>query len=134
MNTDEKEIRALVATWMTATRKSDADTVLGLMADDAKFLVPGQPPFGKETFAQTAQAPSSASMEIDGDSDILEITVTGDWAFMVSHLTVTVRSGGSVQMVRAGHTLSVLKKTDGRWQLFRDANLLVPVQETTDNP
>jgi len=130
MNDDEKEIRELVATWMKATKEGDADAVLNLMADDATFIVPGQPPFGKEAFAQAADDPSSASMEIDGDSDILEITVANEWAFMLSHLTVTVSSGGSVQMVRAGNTLTVLKKNNGRWQLFRDANLLVPVQNS----
>lgn len=130
MNSDEKEIRELVSTWMRATKDGDADTVLGLMADDAKFVVPGQPPFGKKAFAQAARDPSFRSMEIDGDSEILEITVTGEWAFMLSHLTVTVRSGGSVQMIRAGNTLTVLKKINGRWQLFRDANLLVPVQDS----
>jgi len=130
MNDDEKEIRELVATWMKATKEGDADAVLNLMADDATFIVPGQPPFGKEAFAQAANDPSSASMEIDGDSDILEITVANEWAFMLSHLTVTVSSGGSVQMVRAGNTLTVLRKTNDRWQLFRDANLLVPVQDS----
>lgn len=130
MSSDEREIRELVSTWMEATKEGDADTVLSLMADDAKFVVPGQPPFGKEAFAQAANDPSSSSMEIDGDSEILEITVAGEWAFMLSHLTVTVRSGGSVQMVRAGNTLTVLKKINGHWKLFRDANLLVPVQDS----
>jgi ketosteroid isomerase-like protein len=30
---------------------------------------------------------------------------------------------------RSGHTLSVLKKQNGAWVLFRDANLLSVVQE-----
>jgi len=30
-------------------------------------------------------------------------------------------------MKRAGHTLSVLKKQNGKWVLARDANLLAPV-------
>jgi hypothetical protein len=30
-------------------------------------------------------------------------------------------------MARAGHTLSILRKRDGRWVLARDANLLAPV-------
>jgi hypothetical protein len=29
---------------------------------------------------------------------------------------------------RAGHTLSVLQKVDGRWLLARDANMLTPVE------
>ncbi|MGH1351519.1 MAG: YybH family protein [Methyloligellaceae bacterium] len=125
MTSDEKEIRELVATWMKATREGDASKVLELMTDDARFIVPGQPPFGKEAFVQAA----NSSMEIDGNSEILEITIAGEWAFMLSYLTVTVKSGGSVQMVRAGNTLTVLKKINGHWKLFRDANLLVPVQD-----
>lgn len=132
MNSDENEIRTLVSTWMKATKEGDSDTVLSLMADDAKFVVPGQSPFGKDAFAQAGNDPSSSSMEIDGDSEILEITVAGEWAFMLTHLTVTVRSGGTAQMVRAGNTLTVLRKIDGRWQLYRDANLLVPVQDSSN--
>jgi hypothetical protein len=30
-------------------------------------------------------------------------------------------------MTRAGHTLSILMKQDGRWVLARDANMLAPV-------
>jgi hypothetical protein len=46
MQSDEQEIRQLVATWMEATKAGDADTVLSLMADDVVFLVAGQPPMG----------------------------------------------------------------------------------------
>lgn len=134
MNSDEKEIRELVATWMQATKEGNAQTVLDLMADDATFIVPGQLPFGKEAFAAAADDHNTASLEIDGESDILEITVAGEWAFMLSHLTVKVKSGGAVQMVRAGNTLTVLTKREGRWLLFRDANLLVPVQEGNGAP
>ena len=102
MTRDEEEIRDLVATWMQATREGDGETVLGLMADDARFIVPGQPPFGKEAFAAAAEDPAAAAMEIDSDSEILEITVAGEYAFMLAHLTVTVKSAGKVQMVRAG--------------------------------
>jgi hypothetical protein len=30
-------------------------------------------------------------------------------------------------MTRAGHTLSVLNKQNGKWMLARDANMLAPV-------
>lgn len=71
-------------------------------------------------------------MEIDGESEVLEITVTGGWAFMLSHLTVKVKVEGSPEMVRAGNTLTVLTKRGGRWLLFRDANLLVQEQQSSD--
>ena len=126
---DEQQIRDLVATWMSATRAGDIDTVLSLMTDDVVFLVAGQPPFGKQKFAETVRAPAGAVMpKIDGRSDIQEIHVAGDLAFMWTKLTVEVTPpGGGAPLKRAGHTLSVLRKSGGRWQLARDANLLVPV-------
>ena len=51
MNTEEQAIRDLVASWHRATAAGDVDTVLGLMADDVVFLVPGQPPMkGRSSF------------------------------------------------------------------------------------
>ena len=35
-------------------------------------------------------------------------------------------------MKRAGHTLTVFRKTDGKWLLARDANLLSPVGVETE--
>jgi ketosteroid isomerase-like protein len=32
-------------------------------------------------------------------------------------------------MVRAGHTLTILRKEAGKWKIARDANLLAPVAE-----
>jgi ketosteroid isomerase-like protein len=48
MTEDERVIRELINTWMTATRTGDVPTVLSLMNDDAIFMVPGQEPFGKK--------------------------------------------------------------------------------------
>jgi uncharacterized protein (TIGR02246 family) len=127
---DEQQIRDLVATWMSATKAGDIATVSGLMTDDVVFLVTGQPPFGKEKFAAAMKpAITGAPMpKIDGHSEIQEIKVSGDWAFMWSRLTVEVTPpDGGTTLKRAGHTLSVLRKTNGKWQLARDANLLSPV-------
>jgi uncharacterized protein (TIGR02246 family) len=130
MQTDEQEIRQLVATWMTATKSGDIETVLGLMADDVVFLLPGQPPMiGKSAFAAAAKAQSNkAAPQFEGTSEIQEIQVLGDWAFMWTKLTVIVTQPGSAaSLPRAGHTLSILKKQNGKWVLARDANLLAPV-------
>jgi uncharacterized protein (TIGR02246 family) len=51
MTPDEQAIRTLVSLWHTATAAGDVDTVLGLMAEDVVFLVPGHPPMrGRSTF------------------------------------------------------------------------------------
>lgn len=125
MRNDDEEIRALVATWMDATRAGDTAKVVDLMTDDAVFLVAGRPPFGKHEFLQAAQAQSASALVFDGHSDIQELQVHGDWAYMRTHLTVTTTQPGQAPMVRSGHTLTIFRKEHGRWRLARDANLLV---------
>jgi uncharacterized protein (TIGR02246 family) len=123
---DERAIRDLVAAWMTASAAGDLATVLDLMADDAVFMVPGREPFGKEEFATAADA--SRGVRMEGTSDIRELTVLGDWAYMRSYLTVTMTPPGGEPVRRAGYTLTVLRRQpDGRWVLARDANLLTAV-------
>jgi uncharacterized protein (TIGR02246 family) len=132
MQSDEQEIRQLVTTWVEATKAGDSDTVLSLMADDVVFLVTGQPPMiGKSAFASALHGHSVEGRPgIDGKSEIQEIQVIGDWAYMWTKLTVVITPpGGASPMTRAGHTLSILKKQGGRWLLARDANMLSPVSQ-----
>ena len=129
MTPDEREIRELVATWMSATKAGDLPTVLSLMTDDVVFLVSGQPPFGKQQFAAAMKpgAAGAAVAQIDGRNEIQEIRISGDHAYLWTRLSVEVTPPGGVTVKRAGHTLSVLRKEGGRWLLARDANLLSPV-------
>jgi uncharacterized protein (TIGR02246 family) len=123
MTDDERAIRDLVETWMTASGKGDAEAVLGLMADDVIFMTPGREPFGKEEFRASFEAMSGVKM--DGRSDIRELEVAGDWAWVRNHIELTVTRPGSDPVHRSGYTLTILRKgVDGRWRLFRDANLL----------
>jgi len=120
---DEQAIRKLVETWMKASQAGDIETVLSLMSDDVVFMVPGREPFGKEAFRAASE--SVTDTRIEGKSDVSEIRVLGDWAYLRNRLEVkmTLPDGNSVR--RAGYTLTILNKTaDGRWLLTRDANLL----------
>ena len=131
MQDDEQEIRQLVSTWMAATKAGDVETVLSLMADDVIFLVPGQPVMRKAGFAAAARAQAGPDgPKFDGSSEIQEIKILGEWAFMWARLTVIVTPpGGAPSMTRAGHTLTLFKKQGGKWVLARDANMLAPVRE-----
>lgn len=127
MQTDEQAIRELTATWMTATKAGDIETVLSLMADDVVFLIAGQPPMtGKASYAAAARPkPNQPPPQIDGTSEIQEIKVLGDWAFMWTKLKVVMTPpGGAMPVTRAGNTLTILQKQNGKWLLARDANLL----------
>lgn len=129
MSDDEQQIRDLVATWMAASKAGDVEKVLSLMTDDAVFLLPGQPPMRKSAFAAAAAAQSKQdSPKFDGTNEIQEITVIGDWAFMWTKLRVVATPpNGAAPIVRAGPTLSILKKERRKWRLARDANMLAPV-------
>lgn len=132
MKTDEDQIRNLVRGWMQASTAGDVDTVLGMMTEDVVFLVPGQPPMHKQDFAALARAQASPSgPRFDGASDIQEIQVIGEWAFLWSRLkVVATHADGSPAITRDGHTLSILTREQGRWLLARDANLLGPARHT----
>ena len=80
------------------------------MADDVVFLVCGRPPMcGTVRFAATQAA--LAEIEIDATSEIQEIKVLGDWAYVWTQLSVvmTPQSGGDANK-RSGNTLSILQK------------------------
>ena len=130
MDRDEQEIRALVRTWMEHSKTGRYEEVLELMTEDAVFLQPGKPPMiGKAQFAEALKIASHAqkgAVTFDGKSEIREVRVMGEWAFMWTHLILTIRAPGDPPMTRTGHTLTVLRKEDGRWKLARDANLLGP--------
>ena len=128
-STEEQKIRDLVTTWMAASKSGDLATVLGLMSDDVVFMTPGNAPFGKEAFAKASQA--MAGIDIDGQSEIAEIKVLGDWAWLRNRLRVTVTPPGGKPIVRSGYTLTILiKNAEGKWVIARDANMLALEKET----
>ena len=106
----------------------------GALADDRGRGVPrgrAAPPFGKQKFAAAMKpaAPHGSDAE-DRRAQRNPGNPRGRrLGLHVERLNVEVTPpGGGRPTKRAGHTLSVLQKVDGRWQLARDANLLTPVE------
>jgi uncharacterized protein (TIGR02246 family) len=122
MSPDEAAIRDLVSTWMKASAAGDLQTVLSLMTDDVVFMVLGREPFGKEAFAAMSQGMSN--VRVEGASDIRELKVLGDWAYLRNYLHIIVTPSGGAAVRRAGWTLTILRKEGGQWKIARDANLL----------
>ena len=123
MTHDEQAIRELVDQWMAASKAADTPTRLSLLSDDVLFMVPGQEPFGKESFAAMANGMKDTSIE--GTIDIQELRVLGDWAWMRNRLSITVTPPNGEPQQRSGYTLTILRKQDdGHWVIARDANLL----------
>src|SRR5882724_10431848 len=113
MTADERAIRELVDTWLTASKTGDLHTVLSLMTDDVVFMVPGQAPFGKDAFAAASKGMKDA--QFDGRSEIKELNVLGDWAYLRNYMEVRVTPPGQGTPVnRSGYTLTILRRgTDG---------------------
>lgn len=127
MTDDERAIRTVVDRWFAATRAGDVAAVLELMTDDVVFMVPGREPFGKVAFAASFQGMANVVME--GTSEIVELRVLGDWAYLRNHIDLTVTPPSGEPVRRSGYTLTILRKEhDGRWRLARDANLLAKVE------
>ena len=124
MTNDERAIRELVDTWLAASKAGDLATVLSLMTDDVIFTVPGRKPFGKEAFEAAWEG--MKNVRIEGHSDIEEIKVLGDWAYLRNYIEMTmIPHNGGKPVHRTGYTLTILRKEgDGRWRIARDANLL----------
>lgn len=123
MTDDEAAIRDLIANWLTASKAGNTETVLSLIHDDALFHVPGAEPFGKAAFESASE--QMKNLRIEGDSQMLEVEVCGNTAWCRTLLTMTITPPDGQPVRRGGYTLSVLRKSPaGKWQLFRDANLL----------
>ncbi|HEY4070732.1 MAG TPA: SgcJ/EcaC family oxidoreductase [Sphingomicrobium sp.] len=123
MTDDERQIRDLVDEWMEASRAGDTDTVLGLMTDDVIFMTASREPFGKDEFRATSE--SMRDVRVDGRAEIREVEVLGNWAWIRNHIDLTLSPSEGAPLRRSGYTLTILRKgDDGRWRLFRDANLV----------
>jgi uncharacterized protein (TIGR02246 family) len=97
------------------------------MTDDVVFSVPGHEPFGKEAFASASRGMEGVRME--GTSDIRELVVLGDWAYLRNFIAMTVTPPDGAPVKRAGYTLTILRKVGGRWLLARDANLVTTLAD-----
>lgn len=129
---DERAIKALFDNWITATTEGNLNLAQQAIADDAIFLVPGVGVMDKMTFAQAAagESPEDSPMIYDLSSNIREIRVIGEYAYLwsESELNITPKQGGDT-VTMAGHSLSVLQKIDGHWQIIRDANTITAVSD-----
>ena len=109
---------------MQASADGDLPQVLALMDDDVVFLGPGRPPMRKAEF-EAASKKMAGKVRIDGRSDIQEVRVSGDWAYVWTELTITMHPSDGAPVHRRGPGLSVWRKQpDGAWIMFRDANMV----------
>ncbi|TDR20496.1 YybH family protein [Marinicella litoralis] len=127
---DEQAIRELFNNWIKATTEGNLELARQCIADDAVFLVPGAGEMDKETFAQGAAggSPEESPIDFELDSQIRELKVFGDQACLwIESKLLCKPKNGDPSTTMAGHSLSVLEKRAGRWQIIRDANTMTVV-------
>ena len=131
-SSDEQAIRELVDRWLIASERGDLSTILNLLADDVVFMVPNKEPFGRDEFSRSYEQTKSAKMKTK--SDIQEIKIIGDWAWMRNFLRVTFTDANGQSSTHSGYVLTILnRRPDGSWVIARDANLLTPENRASDN-
>jgi uncharacterized protein (TIGR02246 family) len=130
MALDERDIREVHSTWISAVNAGDLVRLLTLMTDDVVFLNPGQAPLGRDGFSDNFSA-AHQQVRIRCSSELEEVIVVGGVAYTRSRdaLSVTPHTGGEATQL-AGHRITVYRKqTDGRWLLARDAHTLSAVEK-----
>lgn len=127
MSEDERKIREVISTWISATQAGDLKTVLSLMDEDVVFLRAGCPPMrGRKAFGEESKGMEGARFE--GKSNVQEIRIFGELACCWQHLSITMTPPNGAEMKLAGDILGIFRKEpNGKWVLFRDANMLSPV-------
>ena len=98
MTEDERAIRELIDSWLAATKAGDLQAVLSLMTEDVVFMVPGAAPFGRDAFAESFSA--MAGVRLDGRSEIQELQILGDWAYLRNLINMIVSPPGGAAPVR----------------------------------
>ena len=129
MAPDERDIRELHSTWISAVNAGDLVRLVTLMTDDVVFLNPGQAPLGRDGFSQHFSV-AHQQVRVRCSSELEEVVVVGKVAYTRSRdaLSVTPRSGGEAMQL-AGYRITVYRQqTDGRWLLARDAHTQSPVE------
>ena len=84
--THEIAIRELVEAWMAASRRGDVADRARTMTDDVFSWSRAASRSAKTSSAQSSEAMSG--VRIDGRSDIHELRVLGDWAWIRNHLEI----------------------------------------------
>lgn len=115
--------------WMRAATRGDLDSVLGVLAEEVVFFLPGRPALrGRDLFAEGFREALRHS-HIEGVSEIQDIRIADGHAYCWSQLSlsITPRQGG-LSRRRAGSALAVFRQDrEGGWKLIHYANLFTEV-------
>jgi uncharacterized protein (TIGR02246 family) len=116
---DEAAVRALIEKVEAANNAGDVEGWVGLFAPDFAYMAPGAPTVRtRPELVEVARVGfrNRASIAIDP----VEIEICGDWAYVRSHVTGTVKLHGSGETapVRVKQ-LEILRRHPDGWRIAR---------------
>ncbi len=118
---DEAAIRSLNQTWIKSYNAGDAKTIIGLYAENAVLMAPGAPAASgsaaiRDYFVRDVAEVKKAGLvfSVLGKT---EVGVSGDLAWESGAYLAKDKAGATVDK---GKFLSVSRKKDGKWFMFRD--------------
>jgi uncharacterized protein (TIGR02246 family) len=118
--TDMVSVGELNKAWAAAYNAGDADGVANLYTDDATVTPPGVAALVGRDAIRTFIASDSAATKAAGLTMNIassDMGVTPDLAYDTGTFTVTDAAGATVD---SGSYVSIVKKKDGKWFLYRD--------------
>jgi uncharacterized protein (TIGR02246 family) len=125
-SSDESEVRHVIEECVAGTALGDLARVAPHLTDDFTYFLTGEPAVrGKEAFLGALQL-LITNAKMTAEVEVQEVQISGDLAYTLNWLTLTLAPlDGAPPRRRAGHTLTLLRHSpSGRWQAFRNANLL----------
>lgn len=115
-----QEIRAALASWVTATRAGDRNRANAIWAPDLVGWYPGQPDDTYEREQGAARRPaSSTGARTVPAVDVVEVIVSGDLAVVrdIWRMTRIVGGDSTMQVIKGFEVWR--RQPDGRWRISR---------------
>lgn len=115
-----REIRTLHEAALVGLRKGDLDSVMAVYADDVISQPPGQPARVGKAAVRSMWEEVLAGFHVQVHVNILEVHVTGDWAFErgTFEMQLSPKVGGP-SINDTGKYLDVLRQAGGEWRYWR---------------
>ncbi|MBN1363185.1 MAG: SgcJ/EcaC family oxidoreductase [Syntrophaceae bacterium] len=133
---DSEAIKRLVGPeWEAAWAAGDAAAVAGFYTKDAVILPQNQIPIVGKSAIRSSYEAFFKKYTITGGSTVVEVEVSGDWAFMRgTYVTrVTDRKGSGPTEEDRGQWLWIVKRlSDGSWKIFRAVGVSEPAYQNNE--
>jgi ketosteroid isomerase-like protein len=118
LNAEKEAVTVLEKQWTEFFRKKDADKLTALYAPDAVSISPDHPMTNNpsEHIKSLLNDTSVVYKEYNATMDNIDISTSGDLAYVIGHDETVQKSGTGTEVVKMRY-VDVWKKIDGSWKI-----------------